>query len=330
VQGNVSLRRQVARIAFGMEANLTPDDIVTTSGCLNAVAYSLMAVTKPGSTVAVESPVYFGILQMLQSLGLRVLELPTHPVTGIDLDVFESACSRRLFDACILISNFSNPIGSTMPDAHKRAVAELAERHQIPVIEDDLYGDIHFEARRPSSCKTYDANGWVLWCGSVSKTLAPGYRVGWVAPGRFKESVLQLKRSQIISAPALMHEAIAQFLENGRYEHHMRKFRHVLHANYLHYLRAICEYFPSGTKVSRPDGGFVLWVELPDCVDTMVLYQQAKQQKISISPGRMFTLQSQFQNCLRLSYGLLWDDSIDKALRTLGRLAHGHAAKAVA
>jgi DNA-binding transcriptional MocR family regulator len=320
VAGNERLRRQVARLAFTMEATLSPNDIITTSGSLNAVAYAVMATTKPGDTIAVESPVYFGILQLLQSLGRRVLELPTHPISGIDLCAFEAACARRSISACILISNFSNPIGSLMPDDHKRQIVELAERYEIPVIEDDLYGDIYFGTQRPSSCKTYDTNGWVLWCGSVSKTLAPGYRVGWIAPGRYKDAILQLKRSQIISTPALTHEVIARFLETGRYENHLRKFRHILHANCLRYLRAISEYFPEETKVSRPSGGFVLWVELPKGVDTMSLYQRAKQQKISIAPGRMFTLQQQFQHCMRLSYGLLWDTRIDSALKRLGKL----------
>ncbi|RYZ27273.1 MAG: PLP-dependent aminotransferase family protein, partial [Sphingobacteriales bacterium] len=275
VQGNERLRRQVARWAFAMECNLHEDEIITTSGCLNAVSYSMMAVTERGDTIAMESPVSFGMLQVAQALGLKVLELPTDPQTGVNLNALEDALKNRQVKATLLISNFSNPLGSCMPDENKRAAVSLAEKYNVPLIENDLNGDVYFGQHRPKSCKSYDATGIVLWCGSVSKTLAPGYRVGWVAAGRFKEKVLRMKLYHSISSTSITQEVIAGFLETGRYENHLRKLRQVLHGNLLKYSRAIVDYFPEGTMASRPQGGYVLWVELPKPLDTMALYDKA-------------------------------------------------------
>ncbi len=321
IQGNDKLRRDIARWSFTWGGNLQESDIVTTAGSMNAISFCLMALTERGDTVAVESPVYFGILQLAQSLGLKVLELPTHPCTGVEVDALKKALERNQVKVCLLISNFNNPLGSRMPDEHKQEVVRLMELHNVPLIEDDIYGDVYFGDSRPLCCKSFDESGIVLWCGSVSKTLAPGYRVGWVAPGRFKEEVIRRKIFHSISSTTLTQEVIANFLENGRYENHLRKLRQALHTSCLQYIRAIAEYFPEGTKVSHPDGGFVLWVELDKKADTIALYEKAVRQKISFAPGRIFTLQPQFNNCMRLSYGLRWSDRLDDTLKQLGKLA---------
>lgn len=320
-EGNERLRRQIARWAFTMECRLSSDDIITTNGCLNAISYSMMAVTEKGDTVAVESPVSFGMLQLARALSLKVLELPTHPQTGVDLDALEDALKRKKVSAFLLISNFCNPLGSCMPDEHKKAAVRLAERYDVPLIENDLNGDVYFGHHRPKSCKTYDRSGMVLWCASVSKTLAPGYRVGWVAPGKFKEKVLRMKLYHSISSTPLTQEAVAGFLETGRYENHLRKLRHTLHGNLFKYSRAIAEYFPHGTMASRPQGGFVLWVELPESINTMALYEKAITRKLSFAPGRIFTSQNQYHHCMRLNYGLLWNDKLETLLKSLGDLA---------
>lgn len=319
IQGNERLRRQIAHWSFTWDGQLSDKDIVTTAGCMNALSFCLMALTRPGDAIAVESPVYFAVLQLAKSLRLQVIELPTHPQTGIELDAFKKVLPS--IKLCLLVSNFSNPTGSCMPDEHKREVVRLLGHYNVPLIEDDLYGDVHFSENRPKSCKTYDESGLVLWCSSVSKILAPGYRVGWVAPGQFTSQITRLKLMHSVSSTTLMQEVVAQFLENGRYESHLRKLRRTLHINSLHYSRAIAEYFPEGTRISQPQGGFFLWVELDKRINTVDLYQLALQRGISIAPGRMFTLQNQFDNCMRLSYGLPWSEQLDNALKTLGTLA---------
>lgn len=321
IQGNLKLRKYIAKWSFTWGGNLGVDDIVTTAGTMNAISFGLMALTKPGDAIAVESPVYYGILQLAKHLGLRVLELPTHPVTGIDLTALREVVGS--IKLCLVVSNFNNPLGSCMPDENKREIVEMLTAYQVPLIEDDLYGDVYFGEKRPKPCKAFDKEGIVLWCGSFSKTLAPGYRVGWIAPGKYIKTILRQKAFHSISSTALTQEAIAHFLEKGWYEKHLSLLRKKLYGNSLHFIRSLGEYFPEGTKVSRPQGGFVLWVELSNKTNTAELYEKAMAQGISIAPGRMFTLQNQFHHCMRLSYGLEWNEELENKLRILGKMVAG-------
>ncbi|RYD56415.1 MAG: PLP-dependent aminotransferase family protein [Sphingobacteriales bacterium] len=320
LQGNELLRRQVARWSMHWGGRLQPDDIITTSGCMNAISYCLMALTKPGDTIAVESPVYFGVLRFAQSIGLKVVELPTHPDTGVDPDDVKKALGKYNIKAFFFVTNFSNPVGYCMPEEQKKAIVKLLSFHGVPLIEDDLYGDVYFGKKRPTNCKSFDEEGNVLLCSSISKTLAPGYRVGWVAPGKHLEKIKRLKLYHSITSATAQQSAIANFLATGRYEHHLRKLRQTLHSNSLQFIRSIGEYFPEGTKLSNPQGGFILWVELAKHIDTYQLYREAMLHKISIAPGSMFTLQERYQNCMRLSYGMQWKPEVDRALKKLGGL----------
>lgn len=318
LQGNEKLRRMIAARSLSWGGSLHENDLVTTAGGMNALSFCMMALGKPGDTIAMESPCYPGILQLARSLGLKVLELPTHPTTGIEMEALKKAIPR--INLCLLVPNFNTPLGSCMPDEHKKEVVSLLAKHNIPLIEDDIYGDLYFGTQRPKCCKSFDKDGTVLWCSSVSKTLAPGYRVGWVAPGRYKEQILKLKLVHAISSSTITQEVVANFLKNGRYENHLRNLRQTLQSNYQHYMHAIAEYFPEGTKTSRPQGGLSLWVELNKTINAADLFDSAIKQKISIAPGRMFTLQNQFENCMRLSIGLPWSEEVQRKLKVLGRL----------
>lgn len=319
LQGNVKLRRMIAVRSLAWGGKLNENELITTSGGMNALSFCMMALAKAGDTIAVESPCYPGIFQLALSLGLQVLELPTHPETGIELEDLKKAIPK--INLCLLIPNYNTPLGSCMPDENKKEVVALLARHNIPLIEDDVYGDIYFGTQRPKCCKAYDEDGNVLWCSSISKTLAPGYRVGWIAPGKYKEKILKLKMVHMISSSSVAHEAVANFLKTGKYETHLRQFRRTLQQNYQQYVRAIAEYFPEGTKTSRPQGGLALWVEFDKDIDTVKLYELALKQGMSIAPGRMFTLQDQFQNCMRLCIGLPWTDTLNQQLKQLGKLA---------
>jgi DNA-binding transcriptional MocR family regulator len=320
IEGNTKLRTQIAKWAFAWKGTIATDEVITTAGCINAIAYCMMALTKRGDTIAVESPCYYGVLQLAHSLGLKVLELPASPQTGVDLDALKKLIGKQKIRLCLFVSNFNNPVGSLMPDEHKKAAVQLLLQHNIPLIEDDIYGELYFGNSRPTCCKAYDEAGMVLLCSSVSKTLASGYRVGWVMPGKFREELLKIKFFHSLSNTTLTHEVIADFLENGRYEAHLRKLRQTLHTNYLQYVRVISQHFPEETKISRPQGGLSLWVELPAHINTIDLYYTAIRQKISIAPGSMYTLQQQYHNCMRLSYGLQWNEKVEYGLKVLGKL----------
>src|SRR5450631_88279 len=260
LKGNEKLRAQIAKWSFNWKGNLSEKDVLTTAGCMSAISYCLMALTQRGDTIAVESPCFYGILQLAQSLGLKILELPTDPQTGVDMDSLKKIVQKTKLAACIFVSNFNNPFGSLMPEEHKKEAVNLLGKYRIPLIEDDIYGDLYFGDQRPTCCKTYDEEGMVLLCSSFSKTLAPAYRVGWVAAGKFMNEVMKIKLFHSLSSTAITHEAIGGFLETGRYEAHLRKLRKTLYTNYLQYVRVISECFPDGTRISRPQGGLSIWV----------------------------------------------------------------------
>lgn len=320
VQGNPLLRKQIARQAFNWGGTPGEDDIVVTAGAVEALSLCIKAITRPGDTIAIESPTYFAIFQVMESHGLKVVEIPTDPVTGIDLDYLESAIPRFDIRACLFVNNFSNPLGSCMPDDRKKQLVDMLAKKEIPLIEDDIYGELYFGKTRPKTCKTFDRKGLVLHCASFSKSMAPGFRIGWTIPGRFKEQVISLKRMHTVSTNTLTQAAVANFLSHGRFELHLRHLRKALHTQSLRYLQAISEYFPDDTRVTRPQGGFSLWVEMNRKVNAFRLHKRALRYGIGIAPGQIFSSQGRFENCFRISYGAPWSDEIGQGLHTLGKL----------
>ena len=319
-QGNAELRKQVAKLAFNWGGKVKPDDIVITGGCLEAITLCIKAITQPGDTVAVESPNYFGIFQALENLGLKVVEISSSPVTGLDLEGLQQAIKKYPVKACIVIPNFNNPLGGCMPDENKKKLVEIISQKNIPLIEDDIYGELYFGKTRPRTCKYYDTKGLVMYCSSLSKSLSPGYRIGWTIPGKFLEQVKQIKRINNISSPTLTQAAMAHYLQHGRYEYHLKTIRKALHTQSLRYLQAIIDHFPEDTKVSRPHGGFILWVQLNKKVNTFKLRVEAMKHHISIVPGKIFSASCNYNNCIRISFGKPWDDEADSGLMILGKL----------
>ncbi|MEO6490702.1 MAG: PLP-dependent aminotransferase family protein, partial [Ferruginibacter sp.] len=322
-QGNPELRQQVAKLAFNWGGKIKSEEVIITSGCLEAITVCLKAVTSHGDTVAIESPTYFGINQAIESLGLKVLEIPSDPVNGIDLPYLQKALKKFPIKACVFVPSFNNPFGSCLPDEHKKKLVEIITRHNIPLIEDDIYGELYFGKNRPKTCKYYDTKGLVMYCSSISKSLSPGYRIGWTIPGKFFEQVRQIKRIHNISSPTITQAAIAHFLKNGRYEYHLKNLRKALHTQSLKYVQAIIEYFPLDTKVSRPHGGFILWLELNKKVNAFRLRTEAMKHKISIVPGNIFSAGSNYSNCIRISFGKPWSNEVEEGLRLLGKLIKG-------
>ena len=318
--GCEALRREIARRMLDAGCTLRPDEIIITTGCAEAVFLALRAVCRPGETVAIESPVYFNFLQLIEELGLRALEIPGSPSEGMSLEALRYALGQTKVSACVVISNFNNPLGGQMPEERKRELVELLARHDIPLIEDDIYGDLSFADERPGVAKAHDRRGGVPLCSSFSKTLAPGYRVGWIAPGRFYPRVERLKMTHNIASAAPTQLAIAEFLANGGYDRHLRAIRRDYARRVALMGEAIGRHFPAGTCVTRPRGGFTLWVELPGEVDAFELYGRAVQRGISLAPGPTFSASGRYRNCIRLN-AAFWSAETEPALRTLGTLA---------
>lgn len=318
--GDPGLRQQIAQRAIESGCTLSPDDIIITCGCAEALNLCLRAVAKPGDVIAIESPTFFGILQIIESLGMRACEIPTYPREGVCLDELAQRLKECRIKACLFTPNFSNPLGSCMPDEKKRHLVRMLAEREIPLIEDDIYGNLAHGPTRPRVCKSFDDDGWVMTCDSFSKTLAPGYRVGWVAPGRFREKVEYLKWTNTHSTSSPPQLAMASFLQSGGYEHHIRKLRRIYAGNLGRVTEAVSRYFPEGTRVSRPTGGMALWVELPAHLRALEIHTRALAENITIAPGPIFSAKQGFHNFIRLNIGNPWTDRIEGAIKRLGKI----------
>jgi DNA-binding transcriptional MocR family regulator len=279
------------------------------------------AVTRPGDAVLVESPCFYATLQSLERNGLRAIEVQTHPRDGIDLEALEAAIARHAPRACWLMPTFHNPLGSSMPEERKHALVALLSRHGIPLIEDDVYAELHYAGQRALPAKAFDRDGLVMHCSSFSKSLAPGYRIGWVAAGRQAREIARRKLTSSLNTNVPAQIGIAHYLERGGFDRHLRRLRKTLAAQQEQYIAAIGRAFPPGTRVTRPAGGYFLWIELGGEVDALRLQRAASKLGISIAPGPMFSASRGFGNCLRMNCGHPLDGRIAAALATLGKLA---------
>jgi DNA-binding transcriptional MocR family regulator len=323
--GIPELRRQIARRALQWGQALSPDNVVVTCGCTEAINLALDALVTAGDTVATDSPTYFGLIQILKARRLKILELPTDPVTGIDIAALRNALQRKLLRACVLPSSFSNPLGYTIPDERKREILRLLAAHNVPLIEDDIYGDLYFGTERPVPFMALNdaPQAKVIYCSSFSKTLAPGYRIGWVvAQDEIIERVRARKFTQSLCSAPLPQLAMSEFLACEGYDNHLRRLRAVFSNTIDCMRRSVSEHFPHGTRVSNPRGGFVLWVELPALLDSSRLLTLALERRICFVPGEICSATGRYRNHLRLSCGSAWQD-VSQAVLTLGAIARG-------
>ncbi|QPF72923.1 PLP-dependent aminotransferase family protein [Roseateles sp. DAIF2] len=319
--GSAALRQEIARRAVSSGVQLRPDEIVITNGGLEAVYLALRSVAASGDTIVLESPTYFHLLQVNESLGMKVLEIPSHPRTGLSLEALDFATQKPgAVKACILLPNFPNPTGSLMPIEHKRRlVAMLAERG-VTIIESDIYGEMHFGEQRPPTLKSFDRDGNVMLCSAFTKTVAPGYRIGWIAPGRHFLKTQALKMRTSVACPMLQQEVLAQFMRDGGYDHHLRRLRAALRSQAQHMAEAVARYFPMGCRLSMPQGGLLMWIELPRHVDSREVFALARLEHIGVAPGAAFSTSRRFDHFIRLQYGDPWTPKMDAAIRRLGQI----------
>lgn len=318
--GEISLRKQLAKRMSQIGCLTHYDDVIVTSGCQEAVFISLKMLTQPGDIVAVESPTFHGHLQTIDALGLKALEIPTHPRDGISLEALQLAFDQWPIKACIVIPNFSNPLGSCMSDDNKAALAKLCMKAKVPIIEDDIYGDVSFSQQRPSTLKSFDTSGNVIYCSSFSKTLSPGLRVGWVSAAKYLDKLEYQKFVTNVSVPGLQQLALAAMLRSGMYDKHLRFIRGEIEKSVDLISQRIIKSFPSDTKITQPAGGYFLWLELPERVKALDLVEKALKQNISIAPGPIFSAQAKYQHYIRLSCAVVWNDKTRKAIDTLGEI----------
>lgn len=315
-----ALVRQLVRRSLAWGGPLASDEIVITNSCTEALGLCLRAVTKPGDTVAVESPGYYLMLQLLETLGLRALEIPTDPRHGVSVEALELASRQGGIAACLLVPNASNPLGSVMPDDKKRQLAALTAARGIALIEDDIYGDLHFGPQRPWPIKAFDTAGNVMLCSSFSKSLSPSLRIGFVAAGRYRPAIALQKTITSGGTNPITQNVLAEYLASTAFERHLRSLRRAYEQQVAAMQASVSRHFPAATRISQPQGGFVLWVELPENVNTSLIYERAIAENLAYVPGELFSASGMYRNCLRLNCGNPHTAEIDDALRRLGRI----------
>jgi len=318
--GNEELRRQLALRYLTQGATVSPQEIVITSGAMEGLNLCLQAVTQPGDLIAIESPTFYAGLQASERLGLKVIEIPSHPREGVSLSALEDTLRHHPIKACLFMLNFANPTGSRVSDENKKALLELLRRYDVPLIEDDVYNELHFGPQAPLCSKAEDKTGLVMHVSSFSKCLAPGYRIGWVAAGRYASRIQRQKLSSSLATTVPVQIALAEYLKHGGLENHLRHLRQTLALQEVEMVQAVERHFPTGTKLARPQGGYFLWLELPPHVDTLLLHQQALERGISIAPGPIFSAKREFKHYLRLNFGHPDPQRLEAAIATLGEL----------
>lgn len=320
------LRAQIARRALQSGCVVSPDEVMLTLGCQEALSLCLRAVCQTGDAVAVESPTFYGHLQAIEMLGLRAVEIPSAPVRGISFAALSQAINDFPIRALIVCTQFSNPTGASHNDQDLQELLGILARREIPLIEDDTFGDLAHSPVRPHVAKAFDTADRVLLCSSFSKTMAPGYRLGWVIAGpRYMNRLHQLKLFSNLASPALPALAVNQFLLSGGFDRHLRQMRLHVALQVRQMSAAILEHFPKGTRVSQPRGGYILWVELPEHYDTRLLYAKAIQLGLTISPGPIFSARGRFHNCMRLS-ATYWSKENAPLITALGHhLCHEYS-----
>lgn len=320
--GLPTLKTALARQLAACGVDIAEQDLLITHGSTEALGLALRAVAKPGDSIAVESPVYFGLLQMLENLGLKAIEIPCVPEIGISLEALDFALTHnRNIRAVVAMPSFQNPLGCTMSERRKRELLRLVIRHHVVLIEDDVFGDLTPLAERPQPVKAWDSDGSVIYCGSCSKSLAPGLRLGWVAGGKRHVELESIKVSQSLATPLLDQAVLAEYMLTDGMLPHLRKLRERISAQLSHALAAVQRYFPLGTKVISTAGGWWLWLALPEPFDTLTLLKECVAQGVAFTPGALFSGEGRFGNYLRINIGRPWTQEMDHGFRTVGNLA---------
>lgn len=326
-RGNTELIRQIA-LRYALSGTpIDQEEIVITNGAMEALSLSLQVLTKPGDLVAIESPAFYAVLQILERLQLKAVEIPVNAEHGLDLTALKTSLENFDIKALVLMTNFHNPLGVTLSAKQQNKLIKLIEQYQLPTVIDDVYLELYYSKNPPNSLKALDLSGLVIHCSSFSKCLAPGFRIGWAAGGLFTDQIKRIKLMSTISPSMPSQLALSHYLQHKNYDRHLQKLRYILSLSQQKMLSAIANYFPKNIAVTKPEGGYFLWIELDPSIDALALYNKALAHKISIAPGPIFSASHQFNHCIRLNYGAEWDNELENAMKTLGKIIHDMSKK---
>ena len=320
VTGDAKLRMQLAFRYQEQGIVINSDEIVITNGAQEALSIALQCVAQRGDIIAVESPCFFGIIELIETLGMKALEIYTCTEEGVCLNDLTKAIKKHPIKACLFSSAINNPLGSMKTDVQRQALVSLLEKYDLPLIEDDVYSELYFTEKKPKPAQLYSEKGLVMTCSSFSKTAAPGYRIGWLLPGKFEEQAKRVKRAQSCSTPMLQQWTLNEYIQSGDYDRHLSVLRKKLIYNCERMRALIAEHFPSEVCISKPQGGSVLWLRCQSHVNTSEFFQEAIEQGVSFAPGIIFSMSGKYANYMRISFGVQWNEQVENAIQTLGSL----------
>ena len=325
--GDAKLRMQLAFRYQDQGVAVNWDDILITNGAQEALSIALQCVAKQGDVIAIESPCFFGMIELIETLGMKALEVYTCNEDGVCLDELAIAIKQHPIKACLFSTAINNPLGSMKTDQQRQAIVKLLEQHDIPLIEDDVYSELYFSEQKPKPAQLYSEKGLVMTCSSFSKTAAPGYRTGWLLPGKYEEQAKRIKRAQSCSTPMLQQWTLNEYIQSGDYDRHLCVLRKKLIYNCERMRALIAEHFPSEVCISKPQGGSVLWIRCQSHVNTSDFFQQSLEQGVSFAPGIIFSPSGKYANYMRISYGVQWGEQVENAIKTLGKLVYDYSYK---
>ncbi|MBV1905529.1 MAG: PLP-dependent aminotransferase family protein [Pseudomonadales bacterium] len=320
--GFLPLRKVVSARMLNAGIRFNPEQITITNGCQEAVTICLSVVAKPADVIAVESPAYYGLLQCIESLGMQALELKTDPVTGVSPAILDSALKRWPVKACVLSANGNNPLGYITSEENKRELLKILKTHDVPLIEDDIYGDLPLTGTRPKAMSAFAERQRFFYCSSVSKTISPAIRIGWIASYTNNEELNHAKFLRNIATASIDQIALARYLSTKSYDRHIETCCIHYANNATKVRQAVGKYFPTGTRTTHPQAGFAIWVQLPRTIDGDALSYACLSKNIGIFPGKLFSASGRYSNCIRLSCAQPITSNVIEGLKNVGNIAN--------
>lgn len=323
-QGYAPLRRHLFGQAIQTGSARESDDLIMTNGCQQALDLLQRLVTSAGEAVIVEDPIYPGLKNVFQRAGVRVIGAPVGP-HGIEVDVLERLIAREKPRLIVVTPNFQNPTGATMGRAARESLLRIAKDAALPIVENDIYGELRYSGDDLPTLKALDEAGIVVQIKSFSKVAFPGLRVGWVLGARVLiERLAELKQTTDLHSDQLSQAVLLRFSESGRLAAHRRRMIEAGRQRLAAVLGACERFLPSGSEWTRPQGGMNLWVRLPDPLDSGELLNLALQENVSFLPGRFFAVGRPDPRAFRLSFAGLAPDRIEKGLSILGSICENY------
>lgn len=316
--GVLSLREEISKYLKTIDIDAPANSILIVSGALQAIQLIAMGLLQRDSTVFVEKPSYLYSLQILQTLGMRRIGIPIDE-EGLICDMISSQLNKNKASIIYTIPNFQNPTGHVMSLSRRKELIDLCTQEKLPVVEDDVYGELWIDKPPPQSLKSLDESGNVLYIGSVSKTLSPGLRIGWVVgPETVINRLADIKMQMDYGSSSLSQLTVAKWFETGLYNEHLVEMRSALEKRRDFTLTMLEHYFKEIATWQKPQGGFFVWIKLNSPISLYKVFEEALRKNILFYPGYVYDVTP--NNYLRISYSYATYDDLEIGLRELASI----------